>query len=58
VIESAAFYVDRILKGAKPADLSIQFQTKFTLSINLKTVEALGMDLPMGLMLSANEVIE
>jgi len=54
----AAFYVDRILKGATPGDLPIQLQTKFTLSINLKAVQALGIELPMGLMLSANEVIE
>jgi putative ABC transport system substrate-binding protein len=54
----AGYYVDRILKGAKPGDLPIQLPTKFALSINLKAVEALGIDLPMGLMLSANEVIE
>jgi putative ABC transport system substrate-binding protein len=54
----AAFYVDRILKGEKPGDLPIQLPSKFALSINLRAVEALGMDLPMGLMLSANEVIE
>ena len=54
----AAFYVDRILKGATPGDLPIQLQTKFTLSINLKAVQAIGIELPMGLMLSANEVIE
>jgi putative ABC transport system substrate-binding protein len=54
----AAFYVDRVLKGAKPGDLPIQLPSKFTLTINLKAVQALGLDLPMGLMLSANEVIE
>jgi putative ABC transport system substrate-binding protein len=54
----AAFYVNRILKGAKPGDLPLQLPSKFTLSINLKAVEALGIELPMGLMLSANEVLE
>jgi len=54
----AAFYVDRILKGATPGDLPIQLQTKFALSINLKAVQEIGIELPMGLMLSANEVIE
>jgi putative ABC transport system substrate-binding protein len=54
----AAFYVDRILKGEKPGDLPIQLATKFTLKINLKTVQALGLDLPMGLMLRVDEVIE
>ena len=54
----AAYYVDRILKGANAGDLPIQLPSKFTLTINLKAVQALGLELPMGLMLSANEVIE
>jgi putative ABC transport system substrate-binding protein len=54
----AAIYVDRILKGAKPVDLPVQLATKFKLKINLKTVQALGIELPMGVMLSADEIIE
>jgi putative ABC transport system substrate-binding protein len=54
----AAIYVDRILKGAKPADLPVQLASKFKLKINLKTVQALGLELPMSMMLSADEVIE
>ena len=54
----AAMYVNRILKGAKPADLPVQLASKFKLKINLKTVQALGLELPMSMMLSADEVIE
>jgi putative ABC transport system substrate-binding protein len=54
----AAIYVDRILKGAKPADLPVQLASKFKLKVNLKTVQALGLELPMSVMLSADEVIE
>jgi putative ABC transport system substrate-binding protein len=54
----AASYVDRILRGEKPVELAVQVPTKFELIINLKTAKALGLELPMGLMLSANEVIE
>jgi putative ABC transport system substrate-binding protein len=54
----AASYVDRILKGARPGDLPVQTATKFSLAINLKAAKALGIELPMSLMLSANEVIE
>jgi putative ABC transport system substrate-binding protein len=54
----AASYVDRILKGAKAGDLPVQTTTKYSLVINLKAAKALGIELPMSLMLSANEVIE
>jgi putative tryptophan/tyrosine transport system substrate-binding protein len=54
----AAVYIDRILKGAKPGDLPVQFASKFRLKINLKTVQALGLELPMSVMLTADEVIE
>jgi putative tryptophan/tyrosine transport system substrate-binding protein len=58
IIRRVAAYVDRILRGAKPAELPVQAPTKYVLVLNLKTAKALGLDLPASMLARADDVIE
>jgi putative ABC transport system substrate-binding protein len=58
IYRQSASYVDRILRGANPTDLPVEAPTKYQTALNLKTAKALGLDVPLSLMVRADEVIE
>jgi len=58
VYAQAASYIDRIIKGASPADLPVQYPTKYSLIVNLKTAKALGLTVSQSILQRADEVIE
>jgi putative ABC transport system substrate-binding protein len=58
IYHRAATYVDRILRGEKPGDLPVQLPVKYEMIINLKTAKALGLEVPLSILVRADEVIE
>ena len=56
--QAAAFYVNQILKGTKPADLPVQLPVKINLVVNVKTAKRLGVEVPLSLLIRADELIE